>query len=66
MVKKPIKKHPEFVVLVDVDAGFVNKTDVIRCSNFNSAVSMYRKMVDMYGKFSCQILEEVVGYGETI
>lgn len=66
MVKVQIKKHPEFVVLVDVDAGFVNKTDVIRCSNFNSAVSMYRKMCDMYGKFSCQIFEEIVGYGETI
>lgn len=65
-MKRPTKKHPEFVVLVDVEAGFVSKTDVIRCSNFNSAVSMYRKMCDMYGKFSCQIFMEVVGYGEKI
>lgn len=65
-MKAPIKKHPEFVVLVNIDAGFVNKTDVIRCSNFNSAVSMYRKMCEMYGPFSCQIFEEVVGYGEKI
>lgn len=65
-MKKPIKKHPEFVVLVDVEAGFVNKTDVIRCSNFSSAVSMYRKMCELHGKFSCQIFEEVVGYGEEI
>ena len=66
MVKAPIKKHSEFVVLVDVDAGFVNKTDVIRCSNFNTAVSMYRKMCEMHGSCSCQIFEEIVLYGEKI
>ena len=65
-MKRPTKKHPEFVVLVDVEAGFVNKTDVVRCSNFNTAVSMYRKMCDMYGSSSCQILMEVVGYGEKV
>jgi hypothetical protein len=66
MVNTKTKKHPDYFVIVDVDAGFMNKTEVITCSNFNSAVNMYRKMSDMYGKFSCRIAQEVVGYGETI
>lgn len=66
MVKVPSKKHPEYLVIVEVDAGFMNKTDVIHCSNFNSAVNMYRKMTDIHGPFSCQIAQEVVSYGEKI
>lgn len=66
MVRKPTKKHPEYVVLTDVDAGFMNKTDITRCSNFKTAVDIYRRNCEIYGPFSCQILEEVVGYGEAI
>lgn len=66
MTKAKIKKHTDFFVIVDIDAGFMNKTEVITCSTFNTAVKMYRKMSDMYGKFSCRIAQEVVGYGETI
>lgn len=62
----PIKKHPEFIVTVDTERGFRNDTEIIRCSNFNTAVKVYRKQQEMWGKFSCKIYEEVVGYGEEI
>lgn len=66
MVKVPIKKHPEFIVTTYVEAGFVNKTEITRCSSFKVAVDTYRKMCAIHGEYSSQILMEVVGYGEKI
>ena len=63
MVKTPIKKYPEFLVVTDVDS---KSTNIIRCSNFKTAVDMYRKQCDVYGPFNSQIFEEVVGYGEKV
>ena len=60
------KKHPEYFVITDIDAGFMNKTEVTRCSNFNSAVDIYKKMTSLYGPYCCQIAQEVVGYGEAL
>lgn len=39
--------------------------EVVRCSNFKSAVNMYRYLCELYGP-RCQIFAEVVGYGEAI
>ena len=65
-MKVPIKNHPLFFVITDVDAGFMNKREVIICANFNSAVKVYRTMCELYGEYSSQICMEVVGYGEKI
>lgn len=56
----------QYVVITDVEAGFVNKTDVVRTRNFSEAVKLYKKNTDIYGPFSCQIAKVVVDYGETL
>lgn len=55
-------KHTEYVVLLNEGAH----TEVVRCSNFNTAIKMYRRLTNLYGKYSCQIFMEVVGYGEKV
>ena len=61
-MKSMSKKYPEYVVILNEDGH----SEIIRCSNFNSAVKMYRRLCELYGQFSCQIFMEVVGYGEKI
>lgn len=56
-------KHTEYVVLLREENGH---TEVVRCSNFNTAVKMYRRLTSLYGIYSCQIFMEVVGYGEKV
>ena len=56
----------QYVVITDVEAGFVNKTDVIRVKTLNDAIKLYRKNTDIYGPFSCQIAKVVVDYGEAL
>lgn len=58
-----VNKGP-YLVIVDVDEGFVNKTEVIRVKTFKEAVKLYKKNTDIYGPFSCQIAQLVVDYGE--
>lgn len=56
----------EYLVITDIDAGFMNKTEVARKTSFKEAVNLYRKNTDIYGPFSCQIAKVVVDYGETL
>lgn len=56
----------QYVVITDVEAGFVNKTEVVRTRTFNEAIKLYKKNTDIYGPFSCQIAKVVVDYGETL
>ena len=57
---------PEYVVITDVDAGFLNKTDVCRTKTFNEAIKLYRKNTDIYGPFACLIAKVVVDYSEAL
>ncbi len=54
----------QYLVITDIDACFMNKTEVVRTKTFNEAVKLYRKNTDIYGPFSCQIAKLVVDYGE--
>lgn len=56
----------QYLVITDVEAGFVNKTDVVRTRTFKEAVKLYRENTSIYGPFSCQIAKVVVDYGETL
>lgn len=56
----------KYVVITDIEAGFVNKTEVASVKTFNEAVKLYRKNTDIYGPFSCQIAKVVVDYGEAL
>ena len=60
MVKVPVKKHPDYIVVVDFGR------EIITCYNFNTAVKMYRQQTDLVGPNRCKIYQEVVGYGEEI
>lgn len=59
-------KKEQYLVITDIDAGFLNKTEVIRTKTFKEAVDVYRRNTDDYGPFSCQIAKVVIDYGEAI
>lgn len=59
-------KKEQYVVITDVEAGFLNKTEVVRVRSFKDAVDIYRRNTDDYGPLSCQIAKVVVDYGEAI
>ena len=56
----------QYVVITDVEAGFVNKTDVVRTRTFNEAIKVYKRNTDIYGPFSSQIAKVVIDYGEAL
>lgn len=56
----------QYLVITDIEAGFLNKTEVVRVRSFKEAVDIYRRNTDYYGPFSCQIAKMVVDYGEKI
>lgn len=51
----------EYIVVLNENGH----SEIVRCSNFKSAVKMYRHLTELYGP-CCQIFAEVVGYGEEI
>ena len=61
-----MKNKEQYLVITDIDAGFLNKTEVVRVKSFKDAVDVYRRNTDDYGPFSCQIAKVVVDYGEAL
>lgn len=59
-------KKEQYLVVTDVEAGFLNKTDVTRVKSFKDAVNLYKVNTGIYGPFSCQIAKVVVDYGEAL